>query len=144
MAVSNKTQATAESVSKFIQSVADPARREDRRAVCELMAEITGREPVMRRSSIVGFGRYHYKYSSSRDGQFLLTGFSPRKQNLTLYIMPGFSAFNSLLEKLGPHKTGKSCLYVRRLADVDIGVLTTLIGESVKYMEANYAVDTVD
>ncbi len=89
-------------------------------------------------TSIVGFGRYHYKYASGREGDHLVTGFSPRKTALTLYIMAGFSGFDAVMKKLGKYKTGRSCLYIKRLADVDENVLQQLIDGSVKYMKKNY------
>ena len=89
-------------------------------------------------SSIVGYGSYHYRYDSGREGDFMLTGFAPRKQALTLYIMPGFVQYDALLDKLGPHKTGKSCLYVKRLSDIHIPTLRTLIKRSVAHMRKTY------
>lgn len=90
--------------------------------------------------SIVGFGEYHYKYESGREGDFLITGFSPRKSALTIYIMPGFTRYEALMEKLGKHRTGKSCLYINRLDDVDLSVLEELVTRSVEYMTEKYGV----
>ena len=90
-------------------------------------------------SNIVGFGQYHYKYESGREGDFMITGFSPRKQALTLYIMPGFKSQAALMKKLGKYKTGKSCLYIKRLSDVDEAILQRLITDSVKLMRRKYA-----
>ncbi|MBV7338085.1 DUF1801 domain-containing protein [Chloroflexi bacterium TSY] len=98
------------------------------------MKEVTGEEPQMWGTSIIGFGSYHFKYASGREGDWMLVGFSPRKQNLTLYIMPGFENYDELLGNLGKHKTGKSCLYINKLADVDQGVLKKLVKQSVDHM----------
>ena len=99
-----------------------------------MMADITGEKPVMWGPSVVGFGSYHYKYASGREGDWMITGFSPRKQALTLYIMPGFDRYDDLMVKLGKYKTGKSCLYINKLEDVDKNILHELIAHSVKYM----------
>jgi hypothetical protein len=101
----------------------------------ELMREVTGEEPTMWGSSIVGFGSYHYKYASGREGDSCLTGFSPRKQNLVLYIMGGFEQYDALMAKLGKHTTGSACLYIKRLSDLDLGVLRELVAESVDHMK---------
>ena len=103
-----------------------------------MMREATGCRPKMWGPSIVGYGSYEYKYESGREGIFLLCGFSPRKANLVVYIMPGFSSFGPLLKKLGKHKTGSSCLYINKLADVDEKVLKKLIVDSVKHMRQKY------
>src|SRR5210317_1474295 len=118
-----KTKKNDASVENFLNSVANQTRREDSLSLLGLMRDVTGEEAKMWGSSIVGFGSYHYVYQSGREGDWMLTGFSPRKQNLAIYIMPGFSAYDSLLDKLGKHKTGKSCLYINKLADVDLKVL---------------------
>lgn len=102
----------------------------------EIMGRATGAEPRMWGPSIVGFGSYHYKYDSGREGDWFLTGFSPRKQALTLYIMAGFERYDDLMRRLGRHSTGKSCLYVRRLDDVDLDVLTELVQASVDHVAA--------
>jgi len=127
-----KTKATDESVTAFLNKVSDKGRRDDCFAVLEIMKKVTGEEPKMWGSSIVGFGRYHYKYESGREGEWMITGFSPRKGDLTLYIMPGFDAFPDLMKKLGKFKTGKSCLYLKKLEDIDRGVLRQLVKQSVK------------
>lgn len=127
-----KTKPTKANVADFIDAVADPEKREDARAVAALMAEITGAPAQMWGASIVGFGRYRYRYASGRKGEFFETGFSPRKQALMLYIMPGFSKYGGLLEKLGRHRLGKSCLYIKRLADIDLEVLRELVTRSVQ------------
>ncbi len=134
----NKTQATKESVEQFIDKVADLQKREDAYTVLRLMKEITGEPAVMWGTSVIGFGNYHYKYESGREGDFLIVGFSPRKTALTLYIMPGFGRYDELMKRLGKYKTGKSCLYIKTLADVDMDVLKTLIKESVDYMNKKY------
>ena len=133
-----KTKSTKASVANFIDAVADPKKREDARAVAALMAEITGAPAQMWGASIVGFGRYRYRYASGRKGEFFETGFSPRKQALTLYIMPGFSKYGELLEKLGRHRLGKSCLYIKRLADIDLEVLRELVTRSVEAIRAKH------
>jgi hypothetical protein len=132
-----KTQKTNASVTAFLKSVADDDRRKDCQTLVRIMKRAVGAEPKMWGSSIVGFGHYHYKYASGREGDWFLTGFSPRKQDLTLYIMAGFDRYDALMAKLGKHKTGKSCLYLKRLADVDVAVLEELISASVKHMTAN-------
>ena len=130
-----KTQKTNASVTEFLNAVEHVKRREDSLAILELMREITGKEPAMWSPSIVGFGSYHYKYASGREGKWFLTGFSPRKQNLTLYIMPGFDQYEALLAKLGKFKTGKSCLYVNKLEDVNLDVLRELIQQSAQHVQ---------
>ena len=134
-----KTRPSGASVEAFLQGVADEARREDCRTLLALMRRVTGAEPEMWGPSIIGFGTYHYVYASGREGDWFLTGFSPRKRDLTLYIMAGFSAYDDLLARLGPHKTGKSCLYVKRLGDLDLEVLEALVVASVKHMREAYA-----
>jgi hypothetical protein len=129
-----KTKATNESVTGFLNKVTDKGRRDDCFAVLEIMKDVTGEEPKMWGHGIVGFGRYHYKYESGREGEWMITGFSPRKGDLTLYIMPGFDAFPDLMKRLGKFKTGKSCLYIKKLEEVDTGVLRQLVKQSVKKM----------
>jgi len=129
-----KTKQNEQSVEKFLKGIAGKQAREDCFTILEIMKQITKAEPKMWGSSIVGFGTYHYKYESGREGDWFLTGFSPRKQNLTLYIMPGFAQYDELMKKLGKHKTGKSCLYIKSLADVDLPTLKKLVQESVKRM----------
>lgn len=131
-----KTKPTNEDVHAFINSIADEQRRQDSQAILALMQEATGAEPQMWGDSIVGFGHYHYKYASGREGDWFLTGFAPRKQNLTLYIMAGFEQYDTLLARLGKHKTGKSCLYLKRLADVDCDILRELVRQSAAHMAA--------
>lgn len=127
-----KTKPTDASVEDFLNSVEHPQRREDSFELLEMMKEITREEPTMWGPSIVGFGSYHYKYESGREGDMPLTGFSPRKRSLTVYIMSGFEGYNDLLEKLGKHKTGKSCLYINKLEDVDRSVLKKIINQSIE------------
>jgi hypothetical protein len=134
----NKTQPTTASVGEFLNSIDDPQKRADARTVGAMMRRATGKRAKMWGSSIVGYGTYHYKYDSGREGDFMLTGFSPRKQALSVYILAGFKRFESLMKQLGKYKTGKSCLYIKTLADVDEAVLEQLINESVEYMRANY------
>jgi len=130
-----KTKPTKKSVENFLKKVEHPTKREDSLRILELMKEITQEKPVMWGDSIVGFGSYRYKYASGREGDWPLVGFSPRKQNLTLYIMSGFEKYEKLLENLGKFKTGKSCLYINKLKDVDIRILKELILESVEHMK---------
>lgn len=127
-----KTRPTDASVARFLDGVPDAAMRDDCRALVAMMEKASGEPPRMWGSSIVGFGSYHYKYDSGREGDWFLTGFAPRKQDLTLYIMPGFERYGELLGRLGRHKTGKSCLYIKRLADVDLDVLEELVTRSVE------------
>ncbi len=129
-----KTKKTDASVAAFLDAVADPGRREDARAVLALMKRITGEEPKMWGPSIVGFGSYTYTYASGQTGDWPIAAFSPRKQALTLYLMPGFEKDADLMKRLGKHRTGKSCLYLNRLADVDAGVLEELVRRSVERM----------
>ena len=135
-----KTKPTDASVEAFIDGVAHERRRSDARRVLEIMTRITGCEPVMWGPSIVGFGSYRYQNVSGRGGEFFLTGFSPRKQALTIYIMPGFDGYPKLMEQLGKHKTGRSCLYINKLDDIDLDTLETLITESVDFMKQRYDV----
>lgn len=129
-----KTKRNKGDVQAFLVSVPDEKKRQDSFAILELMRQVTGKEPEMWGDSIVGFGSYHYKYKSGREGDWFLTGFSPRKQNITLYIMAGFDEYDKLLNKLGKHTTGKSCLYVKKIEDVDADVLKELVRQSVEHM----------
>ena len=129
-----KTQKNDASVEDFLNGVSDKRKRADGFALLDLMRDITGDEPAMWGTSIVGFGSYRYKYASGREGEWFVTGFSPRKQNLTLYIMSGFDNYDSLLSGLGKYKTGKSCLYINKLDDVDQATLRVLIEQSVAHM----------
>lgn len=134
----NTTRETDASVDAFVESIADDTRRADCRAVVDLMAELSGEPPKMWGKSIIGFGTYHYRYATGREGDFLRIGVSPRARELTLYIMPGFAGYGDLLERLGRHRTGKSCLYVPRLEQIDWEVLKTLISASLKAMAEMY------
>ncbi len=134
----NKTKPTPQKVSEFIAGIEDKRKRADCRELMKLMREITGNRAKMWGSSIVGYGKYHYKYASGREGDFFLTGFSPRKQALSVYIISGFNAHPDLMEKLGKFKTGKSCLYVKSLDDIDRAVLAKLVKASVAYMRKTY------
>ena len=133
-----KTKETKLSVTKFIGKVEDDQKRQDSQAILKLMKQVTKKEPKMWGDSMVGFGRFHYKSDSGREGDWFITGFSPRKQNLTLYIMPGFEKYESLMKRLGKHKTGKGCLYIKKLEDVDTKVLKELIKQSFQYMKKKY------
>ena len=130
-----KTKVNDASVADFLSSVADEQKQKDSLEILKIMKQITKEEPKMWGSSIVGFGSYHYKGASGREGDWLQIGFSPRKQNITLYIIPGFERYQELMKKLGKYSTGKSCLYVKRLSDVNVDVLKELITESVKVMK---------
>jgi hypothetical protein len=130
-----KTKPTDASVSAFLGKVADPVRRADCQAVAKMLEEVTGERPTMWGPSIVGFGRYRYRNTTGKDAEWPVIGFSPRKTDLTLYLMPGVARFDALTAKLGRFKSGKSCLYVRKLADVDVNVLRQLCAASVKAME---------
>ena len=123
----NKTKATAQSVDAFIASVDHPVRRGDAETLNTVFQQITGWAPRMWGPAMIGYGSYHYTYSSGREGDFLATGFSPRKSNLSIYIMPGYADFSQILGRLGKHRIGKSCLYINKLADIDIAVLSELI-----------------
>ncbi len=135
-----KTRPTTQSVADFLKTVADKKMRADCRVVSKMMREATGKRARMWGTGIVGFGTYDYKYASGREGSWPIVGFSPRSKNLTLYIMPGFSNFDRLMGQLGKYKTGKSCLYIRSLEDVDQKKLKALIDGSVKFMKKMYSV----
>ena len=134
----NKTRPGKQSVSEFINTIDDKGQRADVKKIAAMMRKATGKNARMWGSGIVGYGEYHYKYASGREGDFMITGFSPRKQSISVYIMPGFASFGGLMKKLGKHKTGKSCLYINRLSDVDEKVLQKLIDDSVKLMRQQY------
>lgn len=129
-----KTQRNDGDVDAFLAGVENDTRREDARAVRRIMAEVTGDDGSMWGDSIVGFGTHNYRYASGREGEWFQVGFSPRKQNLVLYVMDGFEERAKLLRELGKHKTGKSCLYVNRLSDVDTHVLRQLVEASVAHI----------
>lgn len=129
-----KTKPNRRIVEKFLNGVIDKKKREDSFKILELMKNITGEDPVMWSDSLVRFGKYHYKYESGREGEWFVAGFSPRKQNLTVYLMSGVNRQAELLKKLGRFKTGKSCLYINKLEDIDLKVLKQLIKKSVSFL----------
>lgn len=133
-----KTRPGTQSVTAFLNAVTDDQKRKDSKVVAAMMRKATGCRAVLWGGSIVGFDRYHYRYDSGREGEWPLVGFAPRKQALTIYIMPGFSDYTALLAKLGKHKTSKSCLSIKQLADVDPGVLEALIEASVVEMRKRH------
>lgn len=130
-----KTKVNDASVADFLGSVADEQKQKDSFEILKIMQQITKEEPKMWGPSIVGFGSYHYKYESGREGDWMQIGFSPRKQNITLYLIPGSERYQELMNKLGKYSTGKACLYVKRLSDVNVDVLKELITESRKVMK---------
>jgi hypothetical protein len=134
----NKTQQTKASVAAFLNAIDNKQKRSDCKKVAAMMRKATGSRARMWGTAIVGFGNYHYKYASGCEGDWALVGFSPRKQNLVVYIMPGFKDFSVLMKKLGKYKTGKSCLYIKKLEDVDEDILEKLIDRSVKVMRKRY------
>lgn len=131
----NKTKQTKASVDKFISAIKDENIQKDCYTIIKIMKSVTKEEPKMWGPSIIGFGTYHYKYKSGREGDICIAGFSPRKQNLTVYLMGGFEKQKVLLEKLGKHKTSKVCLYIKSLKDVDVKVLKELIANSVNELK---------
>jgi len=133
-----KTQPNDRSVAAFLDAIEDPVKQADCRKLADIMERITGSKAVMWGDAIIGFGSYHYTYESGREGDWFEVGFSPRKQSLTLYIMDGFADYSKLLGKLGKHSTGKSCLYIKRLSDIDEQVLESLIAESVAAVGARF------
>ncbi len=135
-----KTQPTEVDVADFLAQVEPKQRRIDGQRLDALFREVTGFEPRMWGPTIVGYGRYHYVYDSGREGDYLATGFSPRKANLVLYIMPGYADFGGILDRLGKHKLGKSCLYINKLADVDETVLAELIRAGLKDLDSRWKV----
>lgn len=137
----NKTEPTKAGVSGFLAGIEDSEKRRDAKKIGAMMRRATGKRAKLWGSGIVGYGRYRYRYDSGRSGESMLTGYSPRKQAMTVYIMPGFDACDSLLRRLGKHKASKSCLYIRRLSDVDEDVLEELITRSVEVMRARYDTD---
>jgi len=134
-----KTKRNKGDVEPFLNSVADEKKRQDSFKVLDLMKQVTGKKPEMWGDSIVGFGSYSYTNTTGRENSWFLTGFSPRVQNLTLYIMSGFDDYDKLLGKLGKHSTGKACLYIKKLEDVDMDVLKELVKQSVEHMSKNSA-----
>lgn len=139
MAKENKTKTTEVDPIDFINAqVADEQKKKDSLQLIELMTTWSAYEPKMWGSSLIGFGRYHYKYDSGREGDWFLTGFSPRKNNLSIYITAGFEKYNDIMSKLGKYSTGASCLYVKRLSDIDIDTLKALVERSVRDMKKRY------
>lgn len=133
-----KTQPSEQDIDTFLAAVEDEKRREDCRTVVALMAEVTGEAPRLWGGSMIGFGSYHYVYDSGREGDWFLTGVSPRKQSLTLYILPGHERYPDLMERLGRCRTGKSCIYVKSLEDIDTEVLRELVERSVRHLRETY------
>lgn len=133
-----KTQPTDASVDDFIESVEPERRRDDARQLLKLLRRVTRTKPKLWGDSIVGFGKYHYEYDTGREGDWFRVGFSPRKANLVVYIMPGYRDYGELMQKLGKHKLGKSCLYINKLADIDLAVLEELVRESLAYLKQTY------
>ena len=134
--MSAKTTPTEASVTEFFNKIPDLGRREDCLALARIMEEITGSKPQMWGPSIVGFGSYHYRYASGHEGDWPITGFSPRKQDLTIYVMMGFAKYDALMKQLGKHRVGKSCLYIKRLSDIHQPTLKKLLKTSVKDLAA--------
>jgi hypothetical protein len=134
----NKTQKQQVSVQTFLDNIDDPEQLADSKLLIEMMSDISGCEPVMWGEQMVGFDEYHYQYASGHGGDWFMCGFAPRKGKMSLYIMDGFNNHAPLMQKLGKHKTGKSCLYVKRLSDINLDVLKTLIAESIGFMRAKY------
>ena len=138
MAAQLKTKPTSASVAAFIAAVENPRRRADALTLCALLEEVSGEPPVLWGSSIIGFGRYHYRYDSGHEGDAARIGFSPHKANLVIYIMPGFKARPDLVARLGKVKTAASCLYVNKLADLDMGALRALCEWALADMRERY------
>ena len=136
----NKTQTTKEDVTRFLRAVEPERKRADALRLDALFRKITGFQPAMWGPSIVGYGRYHYVYDSGREGEFLATGFSPRKASFSIYIMPGYADFGAIRDRLGKHKVGKSCLYVNKLDDIDLDVLAELIRAGLDDLGARWSV----
>ena len=131
-----KTKPTGASVETFLNSIPDEGKRRDSFAILEMMKQITGAEPKMWGDAIIGFGDTHYKYATGREGDWFVAGFSPRKQDMTLYLVNGIQQFGQSLEKLGKYKTGVGCLYIKKLADVDLQVLEALLEKTVASVQA--------
>ncbi|MCG2585941.1 DUF1801 domain-containing protein [Massilia sp. TS11] len=135
----NKTQATVASVDAYLDAIADPERRADCQALTKLMSKATGEPATMWGTSIVGFGSYHYRYESGREGDSCLVGFASRKGDISLYVSAVFPEREALLAKLGKHKTAKACVYLKRLADVDLKVLEQIVKAAAKDTKARHA-----
>ena len=134
----NKTQPTALCPAEFIAGIDNPVRKADAEVLLDWFQEVTGFPAVMWGSTIIGYGRYHYVYDSGRSGDSMMTGFSPRKASLSIYIMPGYQDLDSFLQRLGKHRTGKSCLYINKLADIDIDVLEEIVRHGIRHLEDRY------
>lgn len=133
-----KTKQSDASIDTFLNSVADEKRRTDTEAVCAMISRVTGWQPKMWGASMIGFGAYNYVYESGRKGRWMITGVSPRKAALTVYIMCGFTPFPNLMARIGKYKTGKSCLYIKKLEDIDMAVLEEMVRGSVDVMKERY------
>ncbi|EQA34792.1 PF08818 domain protein [Leptospira inadai serovar Lyme str. 10] len=134
----SKTKPGNESVSDFLKNVGDESVRTSCKKIYEIMKRVSKEKPVLWGGTMIGFGKYHYVYESGRQGDMFLVGFSPRKSNITIYIMPGFKEYEDLLGKLGKYKTGKGCLYLRTIRDVNVPVLEELIKKSFQQMRKKY------
>ncbi len=134
----NKTKPTKKNAESIITKIGDAQKEKDCKTILMLMKKITKEKAVLWGDSLIGFGTYHYKYDSGREGDYFLTGFSPRKENISIYIIPGFEKHERLMKKLGKHKTGKSCLYIKKLDDINLKLLETLIRDSVEQMKKRY------
>ena len=137
-----KTKPGGRSVERFLRGVKDPEQRQDALALLSLMRGVTRIEPRLWGTSIVGFGTYRYKYDTGRSGEWFMTGFSPRKQSLTVYIMPGIERYGPLLAKLGKHRIGRSCLYINRLSDIDVKTLREIVRRSIADLKAGTVAST--
>jgi len=133
-----KTKPHKASVSAFLNAVENETRKRDAKVINKMMTRISGEKPTMWGPTLVGFGSHHYKYASGREGDWIITGFSPRKSAMSLYILPGYGEFDDIMARLGKHKTGKACLYINKLEDVDMTVLEELITTSVAWMRKKY------
>lgn len=136
----NKTTSTDVNVAEYLNAVAHPVRRADALVLDQMFRDVTGFTPRMWGPTMVGYGRYHYVYDSGREGDSLATGFAPRKSNLVLYIMPGYTDFSHILNRLGKHKLGKACLYINKLADVDLDVLAELVRAGLDDLDTRWPV----
>jgi len=134
-----KTQPREESVTEFLDRIEEEARRTECYALLDMMKRVTKTDPRIWGSGVVGFGNYHYKYASGQEGDWFITGFAPRKAELTVYITAGVERFPKLLAKLGKHKAGKGCLYIKKLSDVNLAVLEELVGKSIEWTKATYS-----
>jgi len=136
--MANKTIETNSSVEDYLAAIAPKEKQEDCRVICTMMGELSGHPPKMWGPSIIGFGTYHYKYESGREGDFLRIGFAARAQNISIYIMPGYQDFEKELSRLGKYKKGKSCLYLKHLSDVDVTVLEEILKKGLRLMAEKY------